>query len=435
MNKWLLVAGIILIILIGLFYVKKVFTNDETVTVVKETVSQQSAPEGLEVDSYGSINWSDIDTYPVGCDMGEAIMQLGESLICAPVWNALPDIPVGSPTTRSTSKLSLASQIYDFVTGLGYIVDDESVEKSDLIDSGALSFDWDDDEISNGLTVSSLGSVSWQSLGSYPDGCSENQAVRVVGDELTCIEIPSPSTIWVDSGNITYLTSASDDLAIGGADNTANFYFDNGAGLASLASIKVGGDTDYLSISSDGGLALFGAATVYDDLRVPVTSTTKGGSKEPTFTKIADNGGGSQGVFDEQFSPKLEQELYFTAQLPHSYKEGSDIHPHVHWAPTSIGSGDVVWGLECTWSNINEAFGNTSIISSTDAADQVNNKMQLASFTAINGAGKLVSSMLACRVFRDATNLADDYSDPASLLEIDFHFQIDKLGTAEEYPT
>jgi len=39
--------------------------------------------------------------------------------------------------------------------------------------------------------------------------------------------------------------------------------------------------------------------------------------------------------------------------------------------------------------------------------------------------------MLLCRVFRDVAN--DDFDDDAFLFEIDFHYQIDSLGSRTEY--
>jgi len=38
--------------------------------------------------------------------------------------------------------------------------------------------------------------------------------------------------------------------------------------------------------------------------------------------------------------------------------------------------------------------------------------------------------MLLCRVFRDIAN--DNFDDDAALFEIDFHYEIDALGSKEE---
>lgn len=206
---------------------------------------------------------------------------------------------------------------------------------------------------------------------------------------------------------------------------------------------KIGDVTngDYLEIQTDGSLLLYGDARNWDDLRVSANSTNLGGSKDPDFALWLNNGGASQGVFIYWFDRNTEEELYFMVQMPHGWAQGSDIHPHIHWAPKANGAAGAVvnWGLEYTWVNIGSTAGNTTIISNnvhTPADDPlVANRHYLTEFAAIDGTGKTLSSMLACRVFRDATGAlgTDDYNADAGILEIDFHYQIESIGSKEEY--
>ena len=174
-------------------------------------------------------------------------------------------------------------------------------------------------------------------------------------------------------------------------------------------------------------------STSWDDLRVPVTATNIGTANNPNFSQVLTNGAGSQGVYTYLFDASAEEELLFNVQLPHAWKEGTDIEPHVHWFPTSADTGTVRWGLEYTWSNVDGTFSNTTIIYINDAADGTVYKHQLADFAAISGTGKTLSSMLMCRVFRDAGHVNDTYTGDAGLLEIDFHHRIDSLGSLSEY--
>ena len=208
------------------------------------------------------------------------------------------------------------------------------------------------------------------------------------------------------------------------------------------------GDVDngnYVEIGEDGTIRLHGDATTYDDLRVPVSATTNGGTKDPDFAVFKTDGSGSQGVFLQWFSATIEEELYFDVQMPHNWKEGSDIEPHIHWTPKTTGAtGEFVkWGLEYTWSNVNEVFGDTTIIYSdvtsettaTVSGDTVmtEGKHHITDIGTISATGKTLSSMLVCRIFRDATDTDDDYTYDAGLLEIDFHYEIDSLGSEEEF--
>jgi hypothetical protein len=191
------------------------------------------------------------------------------------------------------------------------------------------------------------------------------------------------------------------------------------------------------------GVYLYGSAIAWDDLRFPALDTKLGGSKDPTFAVFKTNGAGSQGVFTYWFDKTTEQELYFLAQLPHRWAQGTDLEVHCHWVPksTAVGAGtDVCWGLEYTWANINGTFGDTAIIygdEQTNGATETLTvgKHYITEVGTISGTGKTLSSMLVCRVFRDAggTGGTDDYDDDAGLLEIDFHFQVDSFGSDDEY--
>jgi hypothetical protein len=51
----------------------------------------------------------------------------------------------------------------------------------------------------------------------------------------------------------------------------------------------------------------------------------------------------------------------------------------------------------------------------------------------MDATGKVQSSMLVCRIYRDSTSVEDSFVDFAALLEVDFHYQINSFGSALEY--
>jgi len=204
--------------------------------------------------------------------------------------------------------------------------------------------------------------------------------------------------------------------------------------------IEIGNQTDYMKLTQDGA-RLVGDATQWDDLRVPVLSTKTGGTKDPNLVKSFDNGSGSQGVFTYYFDASTEEELYFAVQLPHAWAQGTNIHAHVHWFPSAAGTaGQVVsWGLEYTWANIGGDYGNTTIEYGNahfpNDSELAADRHYITEIADIDGTGKTFSSMLLCRVFRDATGAGatDDYASDAGLLEVDFHFEVDSFGSVDEY--
>lgn len=169
---------------------------------------------------------------------------------------------------------------------------------------------------------------------------------------------------------------------------------------------------------------------VWEDLRVPLTST-RAAANSPGFAQLRDNGAGSVGVFASMFDKSSDEQLFFSAQIPHSYKENSDIKVHAHWCPTDTDTGTVLWGLEYTWANVDGVLPVTTLLVGTpQAASGTAFNHQLAEIGTISGTSKDISSMLVCRIYRDVSG--DDYDNDAALLEIDFHFRKNTLGSLQE---
>lgn len=176
------------------------------------------------------------------------------------------------------------------------------------------------------------------------------------------------------------------------------------------------------------GVGIDNVAEVWEDLRIAALSTRTNASA-PDLITIGPSGGLLTLGFN---GDATAEQCYFAIQLPHSYKQGSDIYPHVHWCPVNTNAGNVLWQLEYSWANINGTFEAPTTIESLDAADGTAWKHQLASFPAITGTGKTISSMIVCRLFRNPADGDDTYGSDAALLEFDIHYQIDSLGSQEE---
>jgi len=166
----------------------------------------------------------------------------------------------------------------------------------------------------------------------------------------------------------------------------------------------------------------------WEDHRTPVNAVRVPAAKAPTWTAY---GGGYILTFSDDAAPN-EEEVYFTVQLPHSYKIGSDLYPHVHWVPEDGTAGVARWGLEYTWTNIDAAVGGTTTIyvNDTNLGADVHH---LASFSAITGTGKEISSMLICRLFRNSDDAADTLNGKwIGFLEFDIHYKRDAHGSSQE---
>lgn len=175
-------------------------------------------------------------------------------------------------------------------------------------------------------------------------------------------------------------------------------------------------------------------ATVWEDLRVPLNAAKAAGTKQPGWEAWIN------GLFLYWFDPSTEEEVWFAVQLPHAWA-GSAVTPHVHWTPKVTADGDPVnqtveWGLEYTWIDVGGDFAASSTIygkaSIPNDANIVANRHYMTNLPSINPSASQdgLSSMLVCRLFRNATDASDDtYENDAGLLEFDIHYEVDMLGS------
>ena len=171
--------------------------------------------------------------------------------------------------------------------------------------------------------------------------------------------------------------------------------------------------------------------SVWDDEKFPATAINPPGlASDPDFDST--NGGW---LFDAA-STEL---IFLIAQLPHSYEEGSDLHPHVHWQKTTSASGNVYWQLDYKIAKINEvmdaAFTTLTATSTVAGTPDTNtaNKHLISAFSAISDSTLEVSDMLVMKLSRIGGNAADTYGADVRLLEFDIHIQKNAHGTTQEY--
>lgn len=198
---------------------------------------------------------------------------------------------------------------------------------------------------------------------------------------------------------------------------------------------------DNFVVESDGTVRYDNAATVWDDLMVyPDAAGKVAGTKSPVWTLFKNNGSGSQGAFLWMFDKDQEQEVYFTIQMPHSYKVSSNIYPHVHWTTISgtPTATNVVWGLEYTVVAIGGTYTNTTIINTTSVISEIGtpsgtSQHLISSFPSISGSGLDFSTVLVCRLFRNTGHTNDTFGNSVGLLGFDIHYEKDTDGSRTEY--
>jgi len=183
----------------------------------------------------------------------------------------------------------------------------------------------------------------------------------------------------------------------------------------------------------EGNVLRIGQLT-WTDLRVPLSTIKVGATNPPDFVKWNDDGAGSAGISAYHFSPTVIEQVHFDAQLPHAYHEGSEIQPHLHFLLPNVPTAGqrVRFGLEYSYSNVDEQYSATTIIYAERTFDgtETIKTQYIAGFDPdILDPNMKISAMFSCRLFRDATHVNDTYPNDVIVLEFDFHYQSDGIGS------
>lgn len=245
-------------------------------------------------------------------------------------------------------------------------------------------------------------------------------------------------------------TSSISDLARRVNDDLTRIYTDITENLdqpvkttssPTFAGITLNGDitrnTTDLTINMPANKTLVLNPVVYDDVRVTPAGFDRAGISDPELVSYTPTGSAIATYLYEFAKNDI---AYFTVQLPHSYKQGTDIHAHIHWTPGLRGNEEngatVGWKVDYAWANIDGTFGAMATADLSDACDGTDNKHQMTPVGVLTGTNKTISSMLICNVKRTDTGADDTWAGTLSgqlpmILEIDFHYEIDTLGSRD----
>lgn len=163
----------------------------------------------------------------------------------------------------------------------------------------------------------------------------------------------------------------------------------------------------------------------WDDLRASASGINPSGSLAPP---IVDSSDGSL-VFSKG---KI---ISVWLQLPHTWREGSELKPHIHWVKTTTGIGLPNWQIKYKFANAGEVIpAFTSLMGGVEGVPNSNivNKHAIFAFPSIDATGKLISSML-CVVLQRTNDANDTYTGDVKLLELDIHYQVNSDGSKQEY--
>lgn len=183
-----------------------------------------------------------------------------------------------------------------------------------------------------------------------------------------------------------------------------------------------GGTTNYVGFNTDGTVTLYGAATAFDDIVFEMTPSRRGvGVTKPDWDAT------NLGFLFPQND--IAEYIDIVVQLPHKWKEGSTIYPHVH--VVQAANQQAVFKMDYKWYSIGDTIPApaTYTMDTYLATYDSGTISQLIYGTGISGVGKTFSSILKLRLYRDD----NAYTGDMLVDQFDIHIEIDSFGTSSQY--
>lgn len=206
------------------------------------------------------------------------------------------------------------------------------------------------------------------------------------------------------------------------SDTEANMLFLD-ANADTDGALYLGGSTNGVKINKGGELTLLGTATVWDDVVVNLSNIKAPASDPPTWRAY-------KGCELPAFRAGGTNAMYFTAQIPHSWKEGSTIGFHIHVAYPDNGAGNSRWTFTYAWASVGSNFPAAATSETLNFASPTTaDRHALHTFTDIVGTGQTISSVLLCSISRIGENAADTYGSDIYAISADFHVEKDTMGS------
>jgi hypothetical protein len=179
--------------------------------------------------------------------------------------------------------------------------------------------------------------------------------------------------------------------------------------------------------------------TVWDDLRIVPGAFKFAGTSDPS---LQDWQPGGSGATLKIYKFAKDDQAFFSCQMPHTYKLGTNLMAHVHWTPADRGNEEngkyVGWKIDCTFVDIHGTFPSTTTLDLSSVCSGIDDYHELTPSVSLDGSGITgVSAMIMGRIYRSDTGTDDTWvgtsnAQSPGLLELDFHYQIDTLGSRQE---
>lgn len=219
-----------------------------------------------------------------------------------------------------------------------------------------------------------------------------------------------------DSGSATFAARADHKHAL----QFSGYPTGVGTGTADSGTLAVAARVDHVHKMRTG----------WDDIIIPIFGTRFTGSDDPDIRKI-DSGGT---VIRGSHFP-VSGETFFIVELPHNYKEGTDLYPHVHWVGAAAsGTEPVRFAMDIQWRSGTDLItisGTGEVTYSGSGSCATGWAQRYMALETITGTSGKIGQQIMGR-FRRLNNGATNYASACYVQTIGIHFQMDSFGSLNE---
>lgn len=164
---------------------------------------------------------------------------------------------------------------------------------------------------------------------------------------------------------------------------------------------------------------------------------TRGGPASPGVSQFIG------GIYLLEFSDSDVLEAFANVHIPHSYRPGTMMYPHIHFSVQTNNAGTVRWGVEWTFARRHDSTGLTAFpatqtiyIDFAVPANSANKHFvaEAAEGAGIPGTDIEVDGMVMMRVFRDPAHVNDTFVGSVWAITADMHHECDRASTPSRAP-
>ncbi len=191
-----------------------------------------------------------------------------------------------------------------------------------------------------------------------------------------------------------------------------------------------GGTTNYTEIETDGTIEFLGDATVWNDINVGAAMLSLPAAGNPDEDEYVDEGGSDTGVSTWAYA--IGEKSSGSLEIPHDYKEGSDIYFHIHYQGITApggGTDNIKWQLEYTVGQDGETLDATTTITKEEAYT-TQYSFTNHDFAAITGTNFNIGDQFLFTIERIAAS-ADDYAGDCLVSTVGLHYECDTAGSRQ----